>query len=324
VSGAGDPNAVTLTPMRRFAVPGIVLISLAAALWGTDALFRRPLAQSTEATTIVFGEHVVLVLVTVPFLVPTIRALRRAGPRYQLAALAIGAGASAVATILFTQAFGEGNPITPVVLQKVQPLVAVAGAWLVLGEQPRRGFAWFLLPALAGVWLIAFPHPLDVSANGLAPIAMALGAAVLWGLGTVFGRYLGRQLGFEQVTTARFGFGLIASAIALPLVGAPAFSSAHDSFWIAVLALVTGAIALALYYYGLRRTPATLAALGELAFPVTASIVGYVAFGATLRWSQWLGVLVTVAVVSLLPFRRGRIVRLRSRDAALEAAAASA
>jgi DME family drug/metabolite transporter len=309
---------------RTIAVPGVVLVSVAAALWGTDALFRRPLAQSTTATTIVFGEHVVLVLVTLPFLLPSLAALRRAGVRYLAAAVAVGAGASATATILFTQAFVHGNPITPVVLQKVQPLVAVAGAWLVLGEEPRRRFAWFLLPALAGVWLIAFPHPFEVSASGLTPILEALGAALLWGLGTVFGRYLGRELGFEQVTTVRFGFGLVASAIVLPLVGAPAFSSAHDSLWIVVLALVTGAIALTLYYYGLRRTPAMLASLGELAFPVTASLVGYVAFGATLRWTQWLGVLLTVAVVSLLPARRGEIVKVPARDARLEPATASA
>jgi drug/metabolite transporter, DME family len=300
-----------VTGRRLAAVPGVALVSVAAALWGLDALFRRPLAQSTTATTIVFGEHVVLVLVTLPLLVPSLRALARAGVRCWLAAVVVGAGASATATILFTQAFVHGNPITPVVLQKVQPLVAVAGAWVVLGEEPRRRFAWFLLPALAGVWLIAFPHPLAVDASGAVAIAEALGAALLWGLGTVFGRYLGRSLAFEQVTTVRFGFGLVASAFALPLVGAPAWSSAHDSVWIAVLALVTGAVALALYYHGLRRTPAMLASLAELAFPVTASLVGYVAFGATLRWTQWAGVLLTVAMVSLLPARRTDLVRLR-------------
>jgi DME family drug/metabolite transporter len=323
--GTPPRSVARLRPVRRLSViPGVALVSVAAAMWGTDALFRRPLAQSTSPATIVFGEHVVLVLVTLPFLLPSLAALRRAGTRYLLAAIAVGAGASATATILFTQAFVHGNPITPVVLQKVQPLIAVAGAWLVLGEEPRRRFAWFLLPALTGVWLIAFPHPFDVSANGLTPILEALGAAVLWGLGTVFGRYLGRELAFEQVTTVRFGFGLVACAVALPLVGAGAYSSVHDSLWIVVLALVTGAISLTLYYYGLRRTPATLAALAELAFPVTASVVGYLAFGATLRWTQWLGVLVTVAAVSLLPLRRGEIVRVPARDTRLEPAAASA
>src|SRR5439155_11953284 len=178
--------------LRR--VPGVVLVSVAAALWGTDALFRRPLAHSTSAATIVFGEHVFLVLLTLPFLASALLALRRGGLRYLGAAVAIGAGASAIATILFTEAFVTGDPITPVVLQKVQPLVAVVGARIVLGERPRSNFAQFLAAGLVGVWLIAFPHPFDVSAHGLVPVAEALGAAVLWARGTVLGRYLAPEL----------------------------------------------------------------------------------------------------------------------------------
>src|SRR5438094_3230458 len=140
--------------LRR--VPGVVLVSIAAALWGTDALFRRPLAHSTSAATIVFGEHVFLVLLTLPFLASTIVALRRGGVRYLAAAVAIGAGASALATILFTQAFVHGDAITPVVLQQVQPLVAVAGATVLLGERPRSHFVWFLGAGLVGVWLLWF------------------------------------------------------------------------------------------------------------------------------------------------------------------------
>jgi drug/metabolite transporter, DME family len=300
-------------PLRLDRVPGVVLISVAAAMWGLDGLIRRPLSSSTSAFTIVFGEHVVLVALTLPLLVPAFRALWRAGPAYVAAGIVIGAGASAIATILFTKALFHGDFITVVVLQKAQPLIAVIGAWLVLGERPRAGFAWFLLPALAGLWLIALPHPLDPHARGLTPIMETLAAAALWGLGTVFGRFLGRRLAFEQVTTVRFAFGLVASACALPIVGASAFSSVHDSFWIAVLALVTGLFALGLYYYGLRRTPALLAALGELAFPVTAALVGIYVFDSSLRWTQWLGVALTVGVISLLPVRRRDLVRLPPR-----------
>jgi DME family drug/metabolite transporter len=311
--------------MRRLAaVPGVVLISVAAVMWGLDGLIRKPLLLATPATTLVFGEHVVLVACTLPLLVPALVALWRAGPRYLAAGIAVGAGASATATILFTQALGRGDFITVVVLQKAQPLVAIVGAWAVLGEQPRRGFVWFLLPALAGIWLIALPHPLAPHAHGLTPVAETLGAAVLWGLGTVLGRYLGRRLAFEHVTTVRFAFGLVASACALPLVGVSAWAGATQSLWIALLALVTGLAALFLYYYGLERTPALLSALGELAFPVTAALVGIYVFGASLRWTQWLGVAVTVVVVSLLPMRRREIVRLSTRDSRLEPAPASA
>jgi drug/metabolite transporter (DMT)-like permease len=300
---------------RLNALPGVVLVSVAAAMWGLDGLIRKPLAESTSPTTIVFGEHVVLVLLTLPLLVPAMRALWTAGPRYVAAGIAVGAGASAIATILFTKALFHGDFITVVVLQQVQPLVVVLGAWLVLGEQPRRGFVWYLLAALGGVWLISLPHPLDPHVHGLVPVVETLTAAGLWAFGTVFGRFLGRRLSFEHVSTVRFAFGLVASACALPIVGAAAFSSAHDTFWIAVLALVTGFLALNLYYYGLRRTPALLAALGELAFPVTAALVGIYVFDSSLRWTQWVGVVVTVAVISLLPVRRRRLVRVRPEPA---------
>lgn len=294
-------------------VPGVVLVSLAAAMWGLDGLIRKPLSDTTSAYTIVFGEHVVLVALTLPLLVAAFTALWRAGWSYVGAGIAVGAGASAIATILFTKALFHGDFITVVVLQKVQPLIAVLGAWLVLDEQPRRGFAWILIPALAGIWLIALPKPLDPHAHGLTPIVETLAAAALWGMGTVFGRYLGRRLAFEHVSTVRFGFGLIASVCFLWYEGEPAFSNAHDSFWIAVLALVTGLLALGLYYYGLRRTPAVLAAIGELAFPVTAAIVGIYVFDSSLRWTQWVGVAITVGVISLLPVRRRQLVRVPPR-----------
>jgi DME family drug/metabolite transporter len=296
---------------RFVALPGAIFIAIAAALWGTDALLRRPLAQSTQAATIVFGEHLILVLLMLPLIPGALVAVRRAGRRYVAAAVVIGVGASAIATILFTQAFVQGDPVTPVVLQKVQPLVAVVGAWFILGERPRRGFAWFLVGGLAGIWLIAFPSPFEIHIDAAVPAMYALGAAVLWALGTVLGRLLATRLWFEHVTALRFAFGLPASALAVLVVGAPFTTSAADFAWIAVLAVVTGLIALSLYYYGLRRTPAVIATLAELTFPVTAAAVGYFAFGATLDGSQWLGLALTTTVVALLPIRGLRVVRVR-------------
>jgi drug/metabolite transporter (DMT)-like permease len=110
------------------------------------------------------------------------------------------------------------------------------------------------------------------------------------------------------VTTLRFAFGLPASALAVLVLGAPAFPSGHDFAWITALALVTGLVALSLYYYGLQRTPAVTASLAELAFPVSATIVGYAAFDATLSGTQWLGLAVTSLVVLLLPARSDELV----------------
>jgi drug/metabolite transporter (DMT)-like permease len=292
---------------RLNAVPGVLLVAIAAALWGLDPILRKPLASSTSATTIVFGEHVVLVALTLPLLLPALRAMLQAGSRTVAASVAVGAGASAVATILFTDALFHSDFITPVVLQKVQPLVAVIGAALLLGERPRPRFAWFLVAALLGLWLVNQPHPLDPTAKGLRPVVESLLAAILWASGTVLGRYLGRELEFQHILSLRFFFGLIASAIALPIMGAKAYAGGHDSLWIAYYAIATGLISLALYYHGLKRTPAVLASLAELTYPAIAVIGGIYAYNAHLRWSQWLGVAIIFTVVSLLPIQRRRM-----------------
>ena len=283
---------------------GVALVAFAAALWGFDQWIRASLKGATSASTIVFGEHVVLVALTLPFLVPALAAVVRLGWRHLAAAVMVGAGASAVATILFTQAlFAHDDFVTPVVLQKVQPVFAVLGAMAVLGERPRQRYFVYLVAALAGTWLMGVPHPFSPQAHGLATMAYALGAALLWALGTVFGRYLARDMRFEHVTALRFGFGLPAAGIALLVVGSPAFSSWHNTYWIAVLAVVTGFVAMFLYYYGLRATPAIAATIAELAYPVTAILVGYFKFGQTLSGWQWVGVGVTTTVVALLPAR---------------------
>jgi drug/metabolite transporter (DMT)-like permease len=296
--------------MRRLAaIPGVVLIAVAAALWGTDPIIRKSMSFTTSATTIVFGEHVILVLCTLPFLLPALRAVFRAGPRYVAAAVVVGAGASAVATILFTDALiGHSDYITPVVIQKIQPFIAIGAAALLLGERPRPGFWWFFLPAVAGFWLVNQTSPLHPSASGLVVVAEATGAALLWGLGTVLGRYLSRELEFQHILSLRFFFGLLASSLALLVMHAPAYSSGHDSVLILYLALVTGLLALGLYYYGLQRTPAMVASVAELTYPAVAIIAGIYAYDQHLRWSQWVGVALIVGSVTLLPMQRRRVV----------------
>jgi drug/metabolite transporter (DMT)-like permease len=293
--------------LKLAAVPGVILVAIAAAMWGTDPIIRKTMAPTTSATTIVFGEHVILVLLTLPLLLPALRAVFRAGWRFVAAAVVVGAGASAVATILFTDALiGHSDFITPVVIQKVQPLVAIGAAALILGERPRPRFVWFLLPALVGFWLESFPHPSVISAQGAVVIGEATGAAILWALGTVLGRYLAREIEFQHVLSLRFFFGFLASTIALWVMNQPAYSNRHDALLILYLALVTGLFALGLYYFGLQRTPAVMASLAELTYPAVAVVAGIYAYDQHLTWSQWLGIAMIVGTVTLLPVQRRR------------------
>jgi drug/metabolite transporter (DMT)-like permease len=311
--------------MRRLAaIPGVLLIAVAAAMWGTDPIIRKTMNPTTSATTIVFGEHVILVLCTLPFLLAALPAAVRAGRSYFAAAVVVGAGSSALATILFTDALIRAtDPITPVVIQKVQPLIAVGCAALLLGERPRTGFIWFFLPALLGFWLVNQPHPLNPSAKGAIVIVEATAAAALWALGTVLGRYMSRRLEFQHILSLRFFFGLLASAVALWVMNAPAYSNGHDTVLILYLALVTGLLALSLYYYGLHKTPAVLASLAELTYPAVFVVAGVYAYDAQLRWSQWLGIALILGAVTLLPVQRQRDVVVEKRTDLIPATASA-
>lgn len=67
-----------------------------------------------------------------------------------------------------------------------------------------------------------------------------------------------------------------------------------------LLAAVPGLAALLLYYRGLSRTPATAATLAELAFPLAAVTINYVAFGTTLTPTQWLGIALLAATITTM------------------------
>ena len=200
-SGDRGRSSTLRTAMRLARVPGVVLVAVAAAMWGTDPIIRKTMSGTTSATTIVFGEHVILVAADAAAPLP--RAARRLPRRlrYVAAAVVIGAGASAVATILFTDAlFGHSR----LHHARRDPEGAAARR---RRRAPRccspsgrgRASGWFLLPALAGFWLVNQPHPFEPSASGVVVIVEATAAAVLWALGTVLGRYMSREMEFQHI-----------------------------------------------------------------------------------------------------------------------------
>jgi drug/metabolite transporter (DMT)-like permease len=289
---------------------GTAIVAVAAALWATDVLFRRHLATSISATEIVFWEHVLLVLAVLPILVRARSRLRTLGARDWLAVAVLGGGASVAATILFTKALTAGNdPTTPLLLQKLQPVFAVSFAWVLLRERVRPRYFWFLVVALAGSYLLVLDHPGSLVPSDAGAPLLAVGAAVLWALGTVLGKHLGGKLGPNELTGIRFAAGLPIATILLLARGGngPVIAAGwSDAPWLVALALVPSLIALGLYYRGLERTTASTATLAELAYPATGLAVNAIAFGVSLAAVQVLGLVVLVATVTAMPLVMSR------------------
>ena len=285
------------------------LVALGAALWGTDGAFRQPLVSPVarwSPYTIVLYEHVLLTAVVAPYLIRHRRSLRRLDGGGWLAALGVAWGGSALATLAFTTAFEYGNPDVVVLLQKTQPLWAIAAAAAVMRERPLRVLAWFLVPALLGTYLLSFgsmaPADAFTGAQGKAAL-LALAAAGLWGAATAFGRRTLVALDPGMVTAVRFTLALpLLAAIALyeGVVSPPAAAHASDWTRLAGLALVPGLAALVLYYRGLVHVPATVATFAELAFPATALVVNYFALDASVSATQLAGFAILWATIALL------------------------
>ena len=295
--------------MRRVA-PGFLLVAAGASLWGTDALFRWALAFQMPASVVVFWEHLILVVVTLPLLLRFLRNRPQLNLKDIAAILFVGAGASAVATILFTQAFTYGDPTTPLLIQKLQPVIAVLGAYLLLGERLMAKYGWYFLAAFGGAWLISFRDPTSVSLSQAVPALLALGAAALWALGTVLGRHLTHKIAPNQLTAVRFAVGLPTALTILLIRDEVSFAmdvSLSDVGALALLALVPGLAALMIYYRGLSSTPASSATLAELAFPLTAIFVNWLRFETAPNMTQWMGILVLSSTIVVMG-------RVASRD----------
>ena len=283
---------------------GFLLVAAGAALWGTDGLFRRTLALELPAPVVVFWEHLILVAVTLPFLIRFFRNRPKLTGRDLAALLFVGAGASAVATILFTQAFTYGDPTTPLLIQKIQPVIAVLGAYLLLGERLLPRYIWYFLFAVGGAYLISFPDPTNVGISQLAPALYALGAASLWAMGTVLGKHLTRTISPNELTSLRFAIGLPTALVILLLRNEAAAAmdvSLADIWALMLLSLIPGLAALLLYYRGLTTTPASSATLAELAFPLTAILIGWSVFDTVPTATQWIGIValsVTIIVMT--------------------------
>ena len=289
--------------MRGTAIGGAGIVALAASLWGTDALFRRGLALELPAVEVVFWEHTLLAAISLALVLPRAGRLQGLNARDWIAVAAIGGGSSVAATILFTEAFKHGDPTTPLLLQKLQPVFAAGAAYALLGERLRPRYFGFLAVALGGSYLVTFAQPGSVTLERLLPAALGAGAALLWALGTVLGKHAGTKVPAAQLAGLRFICGLPVAALLLVAL-APSDGVVHatgdDVAPIVALALVPGLAALLLYYRGLRRTEASAATLAELAFPLTALVVNAIAFDTVMTATQYTGVALLAGTVIAL------------------------
>ncbi len=290
---------------NRYAVSGGLAIILAAFFWSLDGLFIRTHFYAYPAGLIVFWEHFLGLIALCPFIIMNWWRIRSLKPRHWLAIFWVSLFGGLLGTLFITKAFfaafaGETTFATVVILQKLQPFFALFLARAILKEKlPSRFYLWAAL-AIAASYFLAFGGTgLNLSqVDWLHSAAVfAFLAAFAFGSSTVFGKRLANHLDYRAVAGLRFLLTSILAFILILIGGNLAQTAAFGAKQWALLALIvltSGAGAMFIYYYGLRRVSASTATILELFWPVSALVMDYFFNGARLSWIQALAALVII------------------------------
>ncbi|MGP5312827.1 DMT family transporter [Psychrobacter faecalis] len=281
---------------------GTFFIMIACFTWALDALIRYPLLSVGYSTLqIVLIEHVTLVLFVSPMLWRYRHVYRHMSISGFTSLFFIGGIGSAIGTLAFTEAFHYLNPTIVILLQKLQPIVAILLAYWLLKEHIEGQFLQWAAVILLGSFMMMWP---DLRALGNAQwyyssdtISLLKGygytliAVVAWGAATVCGKYLSHQnIPANAIMSGRFVAGLLV-LLPMALVQSNGLSlmTPVDLSLVVVMALLSGFIGMWFYYQGLKNIPAQLATLAELSFPVFAAVINWVFLDMGLTGYQIIG-----------------------------------
>jgi drug/metabolite transporter (DMT)-like permease len=299
----------------RTAHYGPWLVGLGAALWGTESAWRIPLNELFDAEVIVFWEHVLILIMFLPILIPCLKEIPKIRAHTWGYLLFSGFAGSAVGTIFFTLALKYGNPTVVNVVLNIQPVISTVGAFLLFGDRlAPRFFVYAAIAVVAGVF-VSVTHPTMIGVSlGRAGLNLgsgyALVCALFWGLSTVAGRGVMTGMSLRLASSLRIVVGLACMTLVLLAYGKlhgaalwPATAQAHASKAIVLLlclASISGGIPLLIYFQGLHLTRASTAGYFEMMQTLAAVCITWGIFHATLHSHQVVAAIVLIAAVVMV------------------------
>src|SRR5438477_12223350 len=310
------------TRRTRTARYGPWLVGLGAALWGTESAWRIPLNELFDAKVIVFWEHVFILIMFLPILIPCLSEIPKVHPRTWCCLIFSGFAGSAVGTVFFTLALKYGNPTVVNVILNIQPVISTIGAFVLFGDRlARRFFPYAGIAIVSGVFVsVAYPTQIGVSFEraGLnVGTAYGLTCALFWGLSTVAGRGVMVGMSLQLASSLRIVTGLGCMTLILlaygKLKGAalwPEAAQAHPIKAIVLLfflASISGGIPLLIYFKGLHLTRASTAGYFEMMQTLAAVCITWGFFHASLHPHQVIAAIVLIAAVAMVHHIQQRV-----------------
>ena len=291
--------------MKKY-LPALAVI-FAAFLWSFDGFIRQNLF-ALPSFLIVSLEHVIGAILFLPLLIRGWKEVSSLGQRGWISVLWISIFGGVLGTFFYTKALSYVNYIdlsVVVLLQKLQPIFAIALAGVILKEKITKQFIILAFAAIVGGYLVTFGSSSinDWDDKTIIAALLALLAAFSWGSSTVLGKHALNRLSFTTVTSLRLA--ITASVTAFVLLSTGQYDAINNmtlSHWgfIVLIVLSTGSLALFFYYYGLNKLPASHATLYELFWPLSAVGLDWFIRGNILSLPQWVGAILLLGAIIIL------------------------
>jgi drug/metabolite transporter (DMT)-like permease len=287
-------------------LPALAVIS-AAILWSLDGYIRQNLF-SLPSFLIISLEHAIGAIIFFPLLIKGLNEIYSLNQRGWISVFWISICGGVLGTFFYTKALSYVEYIdlsVVVLLQKFQPIFAIALAAVILKEKITKRFFILAVAAIIGGYLITFGNNPIENWNDKTIIAslLALLAAFSWGSSTVLGKHALNQISFMTITslrltiTAAITLFIIISNSQYELIPEMTFG---NWLYIVLIVISTGSIALFIYYYGLNHLPASHVTIYELFWPLSAVTIDWFIYERIMTMYQFLGAILLLTSIILL------------------------
>jgi drug/metabolite transporter (DMT)-like permease len=292
--------------MKKLLSFGPLFIIIAALLWALDGVLRISLGSLPPAVTVFYSD--IFGFIALLFVISTwVGDLRKMTKKEWIAIAIVALFSEALGTILFTAALQMTNflpySIVVVLEQQLQPIFGIVTAVILLKEKITKRFFIWAAVAIVSVYFVTFKNlgvNLHTGSQTILAAVLAVTSGIMWGSSTAISKFVLKRVKTLTATAERFSLGAVFSfLIIIPQHQTQAlFHLTTTQIWTLIaITLSTGMVATAIYYYGLKRTPARVSSICELAFPTAAIFIDYFYYHHSLSLTQIFGILILVVAM---------------------------
>ncbi|MFB1083024.1 DMT family transporter [Jeotgalibacillus sp. JSM ZJ347] len=285
-------------------VRGIVLVMLAAMLWGISGGIADILMENGwDPTVISFYRGAVGLVFFFIWFVSRLNQNWTFNKRLFTWATLAGIGIAGNFTFYFLSIEHSSIPIASTLMYTAPVFVLLIS--FILRIERSTWFKWgCIFGVLAGIVLLTGAYDFTSISVSVKGAIAGLAAGVSYAL-FIFGFKNTSSHGRPQssLTVAFFVFCIILffTSDKQDLAGA---ISSDDTLLFLLLGVIGAGISFILYVIGLRHTTATNASMVAMLEPVTASLFGVLLLGDHLNWIQILGMVLIIATITLLSVKQ--------------------